>query len=79
MHGGKGYATELSKRALRYGFEEIGLQEIVGVVRENHLASKKVLEKVGMNFIERITNTENLPAGLMFSMLRTEWLECNSR
>ncbi|MDX6021791.1 GNAT family N-acetyltransferase [Scandinavium sp. V105_16] len=76
---GKGYATELSKRALLYGFEEIGLQEIVGVVRENHLASKKVLEKVGMNFVERITNTENLPAGLMFSILRTEWLERNSR
>ncbi|WMY72469.1 GNAT family N-acetyltransferase [Buttiauxella selenatireducens] len=76
---GKGYATELSERAINYGFEDIGLQEIVGVVRENHLASKRVLEKVGMKFVERITNTENLPANLMFSILRTEWMACRVR
>ena len=76
---GKGFATELSKRALQYGFEEIGLKEIVAVVRENHLASKRVLEKVGMRFVERIADTENLPAGLMFSLLRTEWMACHSR
>ena len=67
---GKGYATELSKRAIRYGFEEVGLQEIVGVVRANHLASRKVLEKAGLKFIEEIKDFENLPASLMFSLSR---------
>lgn len=70
---GKGYATELSIRAIDYGFAEVGLQEIVGVVRENHLASKRVLEKVGMTFVERITNNDNLPAELKFCILRTGW------
>lgn len=72
---GKGYATELSKRAIRYGFEEVGLQEIVGVVRANHLASRKVLEKAGLKFIEEIKDFENLPASLMFSLSRDEWLK----
>ncbi|EBS2691519.1 GNAT family N-acetyltransferase [Salmonella enterica subsp. enterica serovar Newport] len=71
---GKGYATELSKRAISYGFEEIKLQEIVGVTRENNLASKRVLEKVGMKFIQKIVNDENLPAELMFNLSYDEWL-----
>lgn len=75
---GKGYATELSQRALQYGFEDIGLQDIVGVVRENHLASKRVLEKVGMTFIERVTDTDNLPAGLVYRLYRHDWLALKS-
>ncbi|EJX4926795.1 GNAT family N-acetyltransferase [Salmonella enterica] len=71
---GKGYATELSKRAISYGFEEIRLQEIVAVVREDNLASKKVLEKVGMRFIKRIVNDENLPAELIFSLSYDEYI-----
>ncbi len=71
---GKGYATELSIRALCYGFDEIGLQEIVGVVRDNHLASRRVLEKAGLRFLEKIENFENLPASLMFSISHDEWL-----
>ncbi|MCS2150939.1 GNAT family N-acetyltransferase [Scandinavium manionii] len=71
---GKGYATELSKRAIRYGFDEIGLQEIVGVVRDNHLASRRVLEKAGLRFLEKIEDVENLSASLMFSISHDEWL-----
>ncbi|MGC6203888.1 GNAT family N-acetyltransferase [Citrobacter werkmanii] len=71
---GKGYATELSKRAINYGFSEIGLQEIIGVTRENNIASKKVLEKSGMRFVERIMNDETLPAELIFSLSYDEWL-----
>lgn len=71
---GKGYATELSKRAIRYGFEEVGLKEIVGVVRENHRASQRVLEKSGMKFLERVSAPDDPPASLMFSITYEQWL-----
>jgi [ribosomal protein S5]-alanine N-acetyltransferase len=76
---GKGYATELSMRAIEYGFEDVGLKQIVGVVRENHFASRRVLEKAGMKFIERIMNNDNLPAALKFAILSTEWRGCRAK
>ncbi|MEO1435725.1 MAG: GNAT family N-acetyltransferase [Bacteroidota bacterium] len=48
---GKGYATELTKALLQYGFETLNLPEIVGVTDlENH-ASKHVLEKAGLVYL----------------------------
>lgn len=70
---GKGYATELSLRAIQYGFEEIGLPDIVGVVRENHLASRRVLEKSGMTLLEKVIDPEGFPPNLMFRITREEW------
>lgn len=72
---GKGYATELSRRAIRYGFEEAGLSVITGVVRENHLASRRVLEKAGMTFLKKVNDLEGLPPSLMFILTRHKWLE----
>ncbi|ORM62847.1 GNAT family N-acetyltransferase [Pantoea rodasii] len=72
---GKGYATELASRALQYGFEELRLGEIVGVVRENHTASRRVLEKVGMTLRERVFNPQDPPASLMFTITRQQWRE----
>lgn len=70
---GKGYATELSRRALRFGFKEVGLDEIVGVVRENHIASQKVLEKAGLKFQKKVTDIEGLPPSLMYCINLQEW------
>lgn len=74
---GKGYATELAHRAIRHGFEDLKLREIVGVVRENHSASRRVLEKVGMTFLERVFNPQDPPASLMFNITRQQWRERN--
>lgn len=71
---GKGYATELSRRALRYGFEEIGLEEIVGVVREDHMASRKVLEKSGLKFLKKVSDFEGLPPSMMFQITLNDWM-----
>lgn len=71
---GKGYATELSHRAIRYGFEEAGLSVITGVVRENHLASRRVLEKAGLTFLKKVNDLEGLPPSLMYTLTRREWL-----
>ncbi len=72
---GKGFATELSRRAIHYGFEEIGLKEIVGVVRENHPASRRVLEKSGMKFLEIVSDPNDPPANLIFNITYDEWLD----
>ena len=49
---GKGYATESAKAAVRYGFEEMQLQEIYGITNVENINSKKVLEKCGLQLIE---------------------------
>jgi [ribosomal protein S5]-alanine N-acetyltransferase len=48
---GKGYATEAAQHTLDYGFSELKLKLITGRAHIENLASIKVLEKIGMNFI----------------------------
>ncbi len=47
---GKGFATEGAKAAIQYGFEVLGLERIVGIADTENIASRRVLEKVGMRF-----------------------------
>ncbi len=49
---GKGYATEAAQYSLTYGFDTLHLKQIVGRAHIENIASIKVLEKIGMNFIE---------------------------
>ncbi len=46
----KGYATESATATLRYGFEKLGLQRIIGRAARENTASLRVLEKLGMEF-----------------------------
>lgn len=45
---GKGYATEVAKAFLRFGFETVKLEKIVGVTHPENLSSQKVLRKIGL-------------------------------
>ncbi|MEL6272570.1 MAG: GNAT family N-acetyltransferase [Chloroflexota bacterium] len=45
---GNGYATEAAHATLRYGFDVVGLDEIVAVAFPENTASLRVMEKVGM-------------------------------
>jgi RimJ/RimL family protein N-acetyltransferase len=45
---GKGLATEGAREALRFGFETIGLDEIVSFTVPANLRSRRVMEKIGM-------------------------------
>lgn len=45
---GKGYATEGAKAVLEYGFEQLGLQEIVSFTVPANKRSQRVMEKIGM-------------------------------
>ena len=45
---GQGLATEAAKAMIQYGFEVIGLNRITAAVNSDNVASKKVIEKLGM-------------------------------
>jgi RimJ/RimL family protein N-acetyltransferase len=47
---GRGYATEAAGACLRYAFERVGLDRVLGVVQPPNGASRRVLEKIGMTF-----------------------------
>jgi ribosomal-protein-alanine N-acetyltransferase len=49
---GQGYATQAGKASLKYGFENLGLNIIVGIVHTDNFVSQRVLEKIGMRFTE---------------------------
>jgi RimJ/RimL family protein N-acetyltransferase len=47
-HWGRGYATEAARAVLALGFQELGLEEIVSFTVPGNLASRRVMEKLGM-------------------------------
>jgi ribosomal-protein-alanine N-acetyltransferase len=47
---GQGYATEIARGCLRYGFEQLRLDRIIAIVFPANLASRRVLEKAGLTF-----------------------------
>jgi [ribosomal protein S5]-alanine N-acetyltransferase len=49
---GKGYATEAAKAIIDYGFTEMNLTEIYAMTDIDNKASRHVLEKCGMRYIE---------------------------
>ena len=48
---GKGFATEAAQYSLEYGFTKLNLNLITGRAHIENIASIKVLEKIGMDFI----------------------------
>lgn len=48
-HWGKGYATEGALASLKYGYETLGLKEIVSFTAVANQRSRNVMEKIGMH------------------------------
>lgn len=44
---GKGYATEIARAVVAYGFKKLGFREIIAITDAENTASQKVLEKIG--------------------------------
>jgi len=63
---GKGYATELSIAALEFGFKELGVEQIYAVVRPAHLASIRVLEKIGMQRVDPLDDVPGQAPSLVY-------------
>ena len=47
---GNGIMSEASREILKFGFENLKLNRIIGVVMPQNIASFKVLEKIGLKF-----------------------------
>jgi ribosomal-protein-alanine N-acetyltransferase len=50
---GRGLATEAARAGLRFGFETLELERIVAIVHPENAASRRVIEKLGMQFVDR--------------------------
>lgn len=70
---GKGYATELSCFAIRYGFTQLKLRVVSATVRANHQTSQNVLRKSGLRYVREIQDVENAPPSLLFTLTLDEW------
>jgi len=55
-HWNKGYATEASISLLKYGFYTLGLNKIVSSAHVENRASRRVMEKIGMTYIDNRTH-----------------------
>lgn len=49
-HWGQGYATEAAGAALDHGLGRLGLKRIVAIADPANLASRRVMQKIGMTF-----------------------------
>lgn len=47
---GQGYATEVAKAVLHYGFDNLGFEEIVSYAVASNQGSQRVMEKIGMKY-----------------------------
>jgi RimJ/RimL family protein N-acetyltransferase len=48
---GKGYGTEGSRALIRKGFTELGAQRVIAQTYQDNLASRRVMEKLGMTLV----------------------------
>ncbi len=48
---GLGYATEMSRVLIEYGFDALKLDQIVGITLEENVASQNVLKKIGLRYV----------------------------
>lgn len=51
---GIGLATEAARATIRYGFEEVGFERVLGITDTENTASRRVLEKIGMKSQGRV-------------------------
>ena len=49
-HWGRGFATEAARAAFRYGFEQLGFEEVTANTDMEHFVSRRILEKIGFEY-----------------------------
>lgn len=77
---GKGYATEGALEALRYGYENLGLKEIVSFTAVANQRSRHVMEKIGMQYNPqddfdhpRISAGHPLKRHVLYRLEKSKW------
>lgn len=77
---GRGLATEAGRAALKYGFEQLQLREIVAFTVPANKRSRRVMEKIGLSFSEEfdhplITEGHPLQRHVLYRISRSAWAE----
>ncbi len=75
---GQGFATEGARAALEYGFERLGLREIVSFTVPGNVRSRRVMEKLGMRHTQDfehpgIDPQHALCRHVLYRLSRAEW------
>lgn len=60
QYWGNGIATETALAVIDYGFNHLNLDQIGGAADANHIASNKILQKVGLKFVDTFTYNSSL-------------------
>ncbi len=83
---GNGYATEGARAALRFGFDELGLLEIVSFTVPANIRSRRVMEKLGMRHSPSddfdhpgLQEDHPLRRHVLYRLPRLNWREQQSR
>jgi len=73
---GKGLATEVSLPIIKYGFEKLGLKEIIGIADSDNIGSVKVLEKIGLVYYKSaIYDTDDTKKYKWFKLKKEAYIE----
>lgn len=82
---GNGYATEAAREALRFGFEELGLEEIVSFTVPGNVRSRAVMERIGLtrdpadDFLHpNMPDGHRLRQHVLYRLGRESWLGARS-
>lgn len=86
---GQGYGTEAARALVRRAFAELSVQRITATTYQDNVASRRVMEKLGMKLVRRyrmtpedlaqeshhVTNPDDLWDGddLEYALLASEW------
>jgi RimJ/RimL family protein N-acetyltransferase len=70
---GRGLATEGALAALRYGFEQHGLERTISVTAASHTAARRVMEKAGLTHRGTRYGMNPEVAVVWYALDRAEW------
>jgi RimJ/RimL family protein N-acetyltransferase len=82
-HWGRGFATEAARGALRAGFEQLGLPEIVAFTSVANVRSRRLMERLGMRDTGETFDHPRLPEDhplrrhCLYFLSREEWQAAN--
>jgi RimJ/RimL family protein N-acetyltransferase len=80
-HWRQGFATEAARAALRVGFEQIGLDEVVSFTSLSNVRSRAVMERIGMRNTFQDFEHPAVPEGhslrlhCLYRITRHQWSE----
>jgi RimJ/RimL family protein N-acetyltransferase len=69
---GKGYATEVARAALAYGFDTLGLDLVFAITLPANLASQAVMKRLGLGYRRRV-DYKGFKDIVWFDMDRQAW------